>query len=81
MLCFAGLCPDYETWSPKNNVGNATEAMDTAEQWLEVPQVNTRVLFSSCLSRQSIYSLLVNVKGWHTQFVHPLPPSPPLVIK
>jgi len=34
-----GLCPDWQDWNPANNVDNATEAMDAAEQWLDVPQV------------------------------------------
>eukprot|EP00918_Siedleckia_nematoides_P105694 GHVU01230790.1.p1 GENE.GHVU01230790.1~~GHVU01230790.1.p1 ORF type:complete len:2480 (+),score=363.92 GHVU01230790.1:158-7597(+) len=34
-----GLCPDWEDWEPKTNKKNATEAMDAAEQWLEVPQL------------------------------------------
>jgi len=36
-----GLCPDWQDWNPVNNVQNATEAMDAAEQWLDVPQVYT----------------------------------------
>ena len=43
-LSLPGLCPDYEAWNPKNNVANATEAMDTAEQWLEVPQVREKLM-------------------------------------
>ena len=35
----SGLCPDWEDWNPKNNLANATEAMDAAENWLDVPQV------------------------------------------
>jgi len=34
-----GLCPDWQDWNPANNVQNAGEAMDAAEQWLDVPQV------------------------------------------
>ncbi len=34
-----GLCPDWEDWDPKKPERNATEAMDQAEQWLDVPQV------------------------------------------
>jgi len=33
------LCPDWEDWSPADGTANATEAMDAAEQWLDVPQV------------------------------------------
>ena len=35
-----GLCPDWEDWQAKNSVSNATEAMEMAEKWLNVPQVN-----------------------------------------
>jgi len=38
-VVIAGLCPDWQDWNPANNVDNATEAMDAAEQWLDVPQV------------------------------------------
>ena len=37
---FSGLCPDWDDWTPNNPVKNATEAMDAAEQWLDVPQVS-----------------------------------------
>lgn len=39
-----GLCPDWEDWQPKNAVKNAKEAMDAAEQWLDVPQVRKTFL-------------------------------------
>ena len=42
-LSWSGLCPDWEDWSPKNNVNNAKEAMDAAEEWLDVPQVCMKV--------------------------------------
>ncbi|ELU02482.1 hypothetical protein CAPTEDRAFT_100310, partial [Capitella teleta] len=34
-----GLCPDWEDWNPKDGVKNAKEAMDAAQQWLDVPQL------------------------------------------
>ena len=37
---YAGLCPDWEEWSPNNPVDNAAEAMKLADEWLGVPQVN-----------------------------------------
>ena len=40
MLYATGLCPDWPGWDLRNNVMNATEAMDVAEQWLSVPQVS-----------------------------------------
>ena len=41
MLLASGLCPDWEDWDPKKAKQNAQEAMDAAEKWLDVPQVNT----------------------------------------
>ena len=35
-----GLCPDWEDWDPKNSLNNATEAMNLADDWLNVRQVN-----------------------------------------
>ncbi|KAA3679014.1 filamin [Paragonimus westermani] len=37
--CAPGLCPDWRKWEPKQNLRNAREAMDAAEQWLDVPQL------------------------------------------
>ncbi|XP_064417245.1 filamin-C isoform X3 [Latimeria chalumnae] len=37
--CAPGLCPDWETWDPKQPVQNAREAMQQADDWLGVPQV------------------------------------------
>jgi len=34
-----GLCPDWDSWVPENALPNCTEAMDAAEEWLDVPQV------------------------------------------
>ena len=51
MTCvfFSGLCPDWDGWNPNDKVRNATEAMDCAEQWLDVPQVFSTD--SSCSAR------------------------------
>lgn len=38
----AGLCPDWEDWNVRDALPNATEAMDAAEKWLDVPQVKWR---------------------------------------
>jgi len=38
--CWSGLCPDWENWVSENALPNCTEAMDAAEQWLDVPQVS-----------------------------------------
>ncbi|TGZ55160.1 hypothetical protein CRM22_010478 [Opisthorchis felineus] len=37
--CAPGLCPDWRQWEPKQNLRNAREAMNAAEQWLDVPQL------------------------------------------
>lgn len=34
-----GLCPDWEDWDPNRPVENATEAMDLADKWLNVPKL------------------------------------------
>ena len=42
-ICFSylGLCPDWEDWDPKKPLENAREAMDLADQWLNVPKLLT----------------------------------------
>ncbi|VEL30046.1 unnamed protein product [Protopolystoma xenopodis] len=37
--CAPGLCPDWSIWDHRQPLRNATEAMDAAQQWLEVPQL------------------------------------------
>ena len=39
LICYSGLCPDWTDWDPNQAKRNATEAMDLAEKWLDVPQV------------------------------------------
>uniref|UniRef100_A0A6G1S6P4 Filamin-C n=1 Tax=Aceria tosichella TaxID=561515 RepID=A0A6G1S6P4_9ACAR len=34
-----GLCPDWKNWQPEDNVKNVTEALQLAEDWLDVPQL------------------------------------------
>eukprot|EP00095_Tigriopus_kingsejongensis_P006988 maker-scaffold430_size173499-snap-gene-0.40 protein:Tk06988 transcript:maker-scaffold430_size173499-snap-gene-0.40-mRNA-1 annotation:"filamin-a isoform x3" len=34
-----GLCPDWDDWDPTRPVDNATEAMDLADKWLNVPKL------------------------------------------
>lgn len=34
-----GLCPDWQDWSPKDAIQNATEAMGLADDWLNVRQL------------------------------------------
>ena len=35
-----GLCPDWKDWNPKNAIKNAREALNAAQQWLDVPQAS-----------------------------------------
>lgn len=35
-----GLCPDWKDWDPKDAIQNATEAMNLADDWLNIPQVS-----------------------------------------
>ncbi|PAA82455.1 hypothetical protein BOX15_Mlig021608g1 [Macrostomum lignano] len=37
--CAPGLCPDWDAWDRGRPVENCTEAMDAAEQWMDVPQL------------------------------------------
>ncbi|XP_033105527.1 filamin-A-like isoform X5 [Anneissia japonica] len=37
--CAPGLCPDWEDWDPANKLDNAREAMQLADDWLNVPQL------------------------------------------
>ena len=41
-----GLCPENEEMEPENALHNATHAMKLAEDWLDVPQVQTRLLLT-----------------------------------
>lgn len=34
-----GLCPDWKNWQPEDNVKNVSEALQLAEDWLDVPQL------------------------------------------
>lgn len=34
-----GLCPDWKSWKPEDNVKNVTEALQLAEDWLDIPQL------------------------------------------
>jgi filamin len=38
--CAPGLYPEWQNNDPRNKLDNAREAMDLAEEWLGVPQVN-----------------------------------------
>lgn len=46
------MCPDWEDWDPNQGKKNATEAMDLAEEWLEVPKVRKTLLYTTlCMCR------------------------------
>lgn len=34
-----GLCPDWKSWQPEDSVKNIAEALQLAEDWLDVPQL------------------------------------------
>lgn len=34
-----GLCPDWKNWKPEDNVKNVAEALQQADDWLDVPQL------------------------------------------
>jgi len=34
-----GLCPDWKNWKPEDNLKNVTEALQLAEDWLDIPQL------------------------------------------
>ncbi|XP_058791414.1 filamin-A isoform X2 [Phymastichus coffea] len=34
-----GLCPDWQSWDPKDAAQNAAEAMGLADDWLNIPQL------------------------------------------
>ena len=78
-IIFTGLCPDWDDWTPNNPVKNATEAMDAAEQWLDVPQVSHSSLLKYKENDQYIQTeiriqkqrnILIPVKwlGWGKMF-------------
>ena len=34
-----GLCPDWKNWQPEDSVKNVAEALQLAEDWLDIPQL------------------------------------------
>lgn len=36
----SGLCPDWPNWNKADAIQNASEAMQLADDWLNIPQVN-----------------------------------------
>ena len=40
-----GLCPEHEAMNPANAFQNASHAMKLGEDWLDVPQVRSQVVF------------------------------------
>ncbi|XP_076379059.1 filamin A protein cher isoform X3 [Megalopta genalis] len=34
-----GLCPDWKEWNPNNALQNTSDAMDLADNWLNIPQL------------------------------------------
>ncbi|OAF69637.1 hypothetical protein A3Q56_02617 [Intoshia linei] len=59
--CYPGLCPDWEDWAPVDNFRNATDAMDLAENWLEVPKLITpEEIINPNVDEQSVMTYLSN---------------------
>lgn len=42
LFFLTGLCPDWQDWSPEDALQNAKEAMDLADNWLDVKQVSEK---------------------------------------
>jgi len=54
-----GLCPDWEDWDPKKPLQNAREAMDLADEWLNVPKLLTpEEIVNPKLDEQSMMTYL-----------------------
>jgi len=47
----AGLCPDWDQWDQTKPVDNAREAMQQADDWLGIPQVE---------DMEAVHRLLMN---------------------
>ena len=58
----AGLCPDWDDWTPANPVKNATEAMGAAEQSLDVPQVRIATKPPNTRHTQNFHFLRLDLK-------------------
>lgn len=43
-----GLCPDWDSWDASKPVNNAREAMQQADDWLGIPQVQLRPDTQGC---------------------------------
>lgn len=57
--CASGLCPDWDLWDPNEAVRNATEAMDLAEEWLDVRQlIRPEELVNPNVDEQSMMTYL-----------------------
>lgn len=37
--CAPGLCPEWKNWTPEDALKNAAEALQLAEEWLDIPQL------------------------------------------
>jgi len=57
LMCFAGLCPDWQDWDPKDAVQNAAEAMGLADDWLNVRQVRMALICSLGAPRRRPHSV------------------------
>ena len=54
-----GLCPNWEDWDPNRPLENATEAMDLADKWLNIPKLlNPEDLVNPNVDDQSMMTYL-----------------------
>ncbi|KAH8388431.1 hypothetical protein KR093_006172 [Drosophila rubida] len=57
--CAPGLCPDWEIWNPDEAVRNAAEAMELADEWLDVRQlIRPEELVDPNVDEQSVMTYL-----------------------
>ena len=69
----SGLCPDWPNWNKADAIQNASEAMQLADDWLNIPQVNDNLFHCSsklkcCARRKKIYESRRN-RGFSFLFI------------
>ncbi|XP_030559031.1 uncharacterized protein LOC115761414 [Drosophila novamexicana] len=74
--CAPGLCPDWELWDPDNSVQNATEAMQLADDWLDVRQlIKPEELVDPNVDEQSVMTYLAQYPNCKLKDGAPLRPK------
>ena len=55
----SGLCPDWQDWNKNDAIRNASEAMQLADDWLNIPQVDTMIFIAlfreKSISQKNLY--------------------------